>query len=279
MAPRPWVRRASPRGVHAVAHLKGLPDEDKAHALLQEVKRHSDPMLQARGFSVLKLEEICCCGPARSRRHPPQLLGFCVPVGDGATARRIALRIRRPKSRGHEVRPLEEVMDTMLHEIAHIAHGAHSAQFYAFLDELTHQYSMYLEKGQVCDAAGFPIVGGRKLDTQHHNPSTLASGRAKSLLAAEQRAGRTVGPPVSLGGGSGWRHLEPREAAAQAAERRAQDEAAGLGDAELVWATTAADSESQGRAEHANVILVRVRKRRAPSRPAPTDVVVDLTGP
>jgi hypothetical protein len=47
----------------------------------------------------------------------------------------VKLRLR-PDGRDHEFIPYEEVLDTMLHELAHNARGPHDAQFYKLWDEL-----------------------------------------------------------------------------------------------------------------------------------------------
>ena len=49
--------------VHAIDHVKKLPDAEKARALLEECARHIKPLLVARGFRVLKV----CAGQTRKR--------------------------------------------------------------------------------------------------------------------------------------------------------------------------------------------------------------------
>ena len=129
--------------VHQVDHIKKLPDANKAAELLQEIKRHADPLLRARGWRVKKLYEICCC---TSGGKNVGVGGFCVPAGDGVTSQRIALRLRQPRS--HELHSFEHCMQVMLHEMSHIAHGNHSAQFYQMMEEITKQYETYLAKAR-----------------------------------------------------------------------------------------------------------------------------------
>ena len=69
-----------------------------------------------------------------------------MPAGDGVTSQRIALRLRRPRS--HELHSFEHCMQVMLHEMSHIAHGNHSAQFYQMMEEITKQYETYLAKAR-----------------------------------------------------------------------------------------------------------------------------------
>jgi hypothetical protein len=47
----------------------------------------------------------------------------------------VKLRLR-PDGRDNEFMPYEEVLDTMLHELAHNARSPHDAQFYKLWDEL-----------------------------------------------------------------------------------------------------------------------------------------------
>ena len=79
--------------VHAVDHIKKLPDADKAREILEQCKRHIDPLLRARGWKVLKLYEICCCTSGGKNLG---VGGFCCPAGDKVTSLRIALRLRTP---------------------------------------------------------------------------------------------------------------------------------------------------------------------------------------
>lgn len=115
--------------VHKIDHIKKLPEADKALKMLEEIKRHADPLLQARGWRVLKLYEICCCSAGGKNTR---IGGFCCPAGDGKTSLRIALRLRQPKS--HELHSFDHCMRVMIHEMSHIMHGNHSAQFYQLME-------------------------------------------------------------------------------------------------------------------------------------------------
>ena len=171
-------------GVWQCDCVKKLPDADKALEMLHEVKLHADALLKARGWRVKRLYEICCC---TSGGRNTGVGGFCVPAGDGQTSLRIALRLRAPKS--HELYPFDHNMRVMLHEMAHIVHGNHSAQFYQQMDELSKQYETLLAKGQVLDEKNMPIVGGgRKADTSQHNAASMREARLQGLAAAERRA-------------------------------------------------------------------------------------------
>ena len=139
-------------------------------------------------------------------------------------------------------------------QVSHIVHGNHSAAFYELMEELSKQYETLRDKGHVLDAAGIPIIGGRKADSARHNPESLREARAKALTAADKRAatGRVLGGGGRLGGGSGggrggWRDANPREMAAMAAfsRQRAWDASNGLDAAELEAASREADEEDE----------------------------------
>ena len=154
------------------------------------------------------------------------------------------LRLRRPRS--HEFVSFEHCLKVMWHEMAHIVHGNHSAAFYQEMDDIARHYELIKSKGQLVGLDGFPIGGGRNADPQRHNPSR-AEGRAAGLKAAEARAKKQrVMGGGRLGGGAAHKKLSPREAAARAAERRAQDARNGLGEAELEVAAGRGEKRKSG---------------------------------
>ena len=111
--------------VHALDHISRLPDADKARQQLEELKRHIDPILRARGLRVLKCYEICCC---TSGGKNLSVGGFCSPAGDKRTSLRIALRLRQPHT--HVLNDFDHSMRILIHEVSHIIHSNHSASFY-----------------------------------------------------------------------------------------------------------------------------------------------------
>ena len=228
--------------VWKVEEIKKIPNSDEARKLLLRVKEHADNVLKARGWKVKRLIEICCC----ERKNMGTNLGvggWCRGDGPGA-AHTIALRLRRPRS--HEFVSFEHCLKVMWHEMAHIVHGNHSAAFYQEMDDIARHYELIKSKGQLVGLDGFPIGGGRNADPQRHNPSR-AEGRAAGLKAAEARAKKQrVMGGGRLGGGAAHKKLSPREAAARAAERRAQDARNGLGDAELEVAAGRGEKRKSG---------------------------------
>ena len=112
-------------GVYALDHIKRFTDADKAKQQLEELKRHIDPILRARGLRVLKCYEICCC---TSGGKNLSVGGFCSPAGDKRTSLRIALRLRQPHT--HVLNDFDHSMRILIHEVSHIIHSNHSASFY-----------------------------------------------------------------------------------------------------------------------------------------------------
>ena len=257
--------------VHALHYATALPEASSARVLLERVKRNAEPLLRARGWSVLSLAELCCCkvAPEKTAAH---VAGWCIPAGDCKTAQRIAIRLRTPKGKGHSLLDFESVFGTMLHELAHIVHSKHTPAFYQLMDELQDEWERLEAAGHVLDEQGFPTVGGRRIDTRH-NP-TVVEGHALALAAAEKR--ERLGKMMSsgqLGYGNepaSWRTLPARERAARAAERRAKEAALGFGDEELpenLLASTAAVvtsdiSETTGKPSKSAKLEVHVSQKR-----------------
>lgn len=137
----------------------------------------------------------------------------------------VKVRLRRP-GRDWDFFPFEHVLDTMLHELCHIEHGPHNADFYRLWDEVREECEDLIAKGINGTAKGFDLPG-RRLGgfTRYPSPPPL---RQAALVAAERRArGGPVSPsgPRRLGGdGDIMTALSPIQAAAMAAERRMYDD-------------------------------------------------------
>ena len=138
----------------------------------------------ARSWRVGALVELCCCkaAPEKTGNH---VAGWCIPEGDGRSASKIAIRLRRPKGKGHSLLHFENVFGTMLHELAHIVHSKHTPAFYQLMDELKDQWEKLTVSGCVLDAKGFPTVGGQAVDSSRHNPT--GDSRTLAAKAAEKR--------------------------------------------------------------------------------------------
>ena len=217
--------------------LADLPDADRAKAILERLRREFLPIVNARGYTVTSLSEMCCCGDAgrrgNGRRMSNNVWGYNQTSGRRGTCR-ISIRLRPPTDHGTLV-PYENAAGTMAHELAHCVHGNHSAAFYKLTDEIAEQHAEYVAKGLVVDRDGFPMGGqshtlGGRGGGAARNTGSGGTGNLRDAVrkAAEERSKRPAPmQPQKLGTGSatnGGRidpKLPPKEAARLAAERRA----------------------------------------------------------
>lgn len=200
--------------LHKVWEIKALKKvgEDEAKKILDRIAKQVQPIMRKRKWRVKLLSEFCPKNPA--------LLGL--NVGGGV---QVKLRLRRP-NRDWDFYPYDQILDTMLHELCHNAHGPHNAVFYKLWDELRKECEELMSKGIIGTGEGFDLPGRRVGGFSRQPP--LSSLRKTALSAAEKRA--RVGSllpsgPKRLGGDSTIMvALSPIQAAAMAAERRLQDE-------------------------------------------------------
>ncbi|XP_042477542.1 uncharacterized protein LOC122058898 isoform X2 [Macadamia integrifolia] len=129
-------------------------------------------------------------------------------------------------NRESEFYPYHQVLDTMLHELCHNAHGPHNANFYKLWDELRKECEDLISKGITGTGEGFDLRGKRLGGSSRQPP--LSSLRQTALTAAEKRlrlGSLLPSGPKRLGGDSNIMvALSPIQAAAMAAERRMQDD-------------------------------------------------------
>lgn len=105
-------------GIHQLSVIPDLPGSQQALHELQRLQQEFEPVLQARGWKVLLLSEMCCCGDgdARSSIRPDNVMGYCVSRNDNRVAESIHIRLRPPHSCGQALRiyPYEELVKTMV---------------------------------------------------------------------------------------------------------------------------------------------------------------------
>ncbi|XVE96650.1 hypothetical protein REPUB_Repub02eG0241000 [Reevesia pubescens] len=192
--------------------LKRKPGAEEAQKMLEKIAKQVQPIMRKHKWRVKILSEFCPNNPA--------LLGL--NVGGGVN---VKLRLRRP-NRDWDFYPFDQVLDTMLHELCHNAHGPHNASFYKLWDELRKECEELMEKGITGTGEGFDLPG-RRLGGFSRQPP-LSSLRQTALTAAENRArlgSLLPSGPKRLGGDSTiMAALSPIQAAAMAAERRLQDD-------------------------------------------------------
>jgi DNA-dependent metalloprotease WSS1 len=212
----------------AMAHMPSLSQADHAASLLQRIHREFFPIVQRRGYSVLSVSEMCCCGDGldaaaggrkKRRPQPHNILGYNQTRFGRTNTHTIHLRLRQPTN--HRVfYDYDDIAGTMSHELAHCEVSPHSAKFYRLMDEIQEQHAVFMVRGIVADRAGFPMNSA-----QSH---TLGGGRSNGSAAAAALARqRTRAPwmpqgPQPLGGASKplLKFMTPGEAAGNAAEER-----------------------------------------------------------
>lgn len=130
---------------------------------------------------------------------------------------KILLRLRYPGDRTQFL-PIEQVTDTMLHELSHIIHGPHDAKFHALWDQLRDEHEGLIMKGYTGE--GF-LSKGHKLGGRSSVPPREA--RRVARAAAEERARqaeRSRGSGQRLGGAPVHRGQDIRAVITNAVERR-----------------------------------------------------------
>ncbi|KAL8830895.1 MAG: hypothetical protein Q9170_005526 [Blastenia crenularia] len=183
-------------------HEKSRPREAEALQTLRKVASLVKPIMRQRGWRVGILTEF----------YPPEqnLLGLNWNRGQ-----KICLRLRYPGDE-RQFLPLEQVVDTMLHELCHNVHGPHNEAFHNLWNQLRDEHEALIRKGYTGE--GF-LSEGRKLGGGTHRiPMHEAQRRARA--AAEKRRTLTAGSGQKLGGSGLQRGQDIRKVIADAAQRR-----------------------------------------------------------
>ncbi|RFU32749.1 hypothetical protein B7463_g3622, partial [Scytalidium lignicola] len=176
------------------------PREKEALHSLKKIASLVKPIMRARNWRVGTLAEF----------YPEQrnLLGINENKGQ-----RICLRLRYPSDQ-NQFLPLEQVVDTMLHELCHIVHGPHNKEFHALWDQLRKEYEGLIAKGYTGEgflSAGYKL-GGRRIPMDEARRLARASAEKRRVLhsGSGQRLG---GAPIRAG-------TDIREVIVQAIDRR-----------------------------------------------------------
>lgn len=190
--------------VLSYTHLNNYPRQDDALRTLKQIASLVKPIMRARGWKVSQLSEF----------YPDQhnLLGLNVNHGQ-----KILLRLRYPGDKTQFL-PIEQVTDTMLHELCHIVHGPHDGKFHALWDQLRDEHEGLLMKGYTGE--GF-LSKGRKLGGGGRVP--MQEARRLARAAAEQRSQQAIrerGSGQRLGGAPIQRGQDIRKVITDAVERR-----------------------------------------------------------
>ncbi|CZT46901.1 related to WSS1 Protein involved in sister chromatid separation and segregation [Rhynchosporium secalis] len=182
------------------SHLAQLPREKEALHSIKKIASLVKPLMRARGWTVGTLAEF----------YPDQqnLLGINQNRGQ-----KICLRLRYPHDTTQFL-PMEQVVDTMLHELSHNVHGPHDAKFHALWDQLRKEYEGLLSKGYTGE--GF-LSDGHKLGGRRV-PRDEARRIARN--AAETRRTLSSGSGQKLGGRPVPAGTDIRSVIVSAIERR-----------------------------------------------------------
>ncbi|KAL8714893.1 MAG: hypothetical protein Q9220_001406 [cf. Caloplaca sp. 1 TL-2023] len=183
-------------------HEKHRPRESEALQSLRKVASLVKPIMRQRGWRVGILTEF----------FPPEqnLLGLNWNRGQ-----KICLRLRYPGDE-RQFLPLEQVVDTMLHELCHNEHGPHNEAFHNLWNQLRDEHESLIRKGYTGEgflSEGHKLGGGYKRIPMHE-----AQRRARA--AAEKRRTLTAGSGQKLGGAGVRRGQDIRQVIADAAQRR-----------------------------------------------------------
>lgn len=178
-------------------------DRHRAAEALQTLRKIASlvkPIMRQRNWHVGVLAEF----------YPPEhnLLGLNIGGGQ-----KICLRLRYPGDE-RQFLPLDNVVDTMLHELVHIVQGPHDEVFHKLWNTLRDEHEALARKGYTGE--GF-LSTGRKLGGRRiPRDEARRIARAK----AETRRTLTAGSGQKLGGRSVRRGDDVRRIIADAATRR-----------------------------------------------------------
>jgi DNA-dependent metalloprotease WSS1 len=130
---------------------------------------------------------------------------------------RILLRLRHAGDRTQFL-PIEQVTDTMLHELCHIVHGPHDGKFHALWDQLRDEHEGLLMKGYTGEGflgKGHKLGGGGRVPMQEARRLARAAAEQRSQQATRER-----GSGQRLGGAPIQRGQDIRKVITDAVERR-----------------------------------------------------------
>jgi hypothetical protein len=231
-------------------HIPNLPMANVCESTLQRILREFDPIIQKRGYKVLSISELCCCGdgldhaaaaaqpPRRGRKkkaalrkQPNNVWGYNQTRflrGRGTTSHTIHLRLRNPTLPKHtRLLDWQDVAGTMAHELSHCVHQNHSKAFYALMEELLDEHAT----NQV-NAMGDGIYGhafGPNTSSTNSTSSTITPSSGGHKLGGNANHTKSRLVEEAVGGGTGTKLgvgvvvRDPqarRDAMAKAAEAR-----------------------------------------------------------
>lgn len=185
--------------------------------MLRRVVREFEPIVKQRGYNVLSISELCCCGdgldfePPRRRKLRKvgaNIWGYNQTTwSNGRKSHTIHLRLRHANNH-QRFHLYEDVAGTLAHELAHCEHGPHNQAFYKLMDDILEEHAMVMAGALSIGGQSMPAFGG-----QGQKLGGPERPREQSRLV--QHAGYKLGGDNAF---TQW--MTPAEAAVVAAEAR-----------------------------------------------------------
>ncbi|KAI0126915.1 WLM domain-containing protein [Xylariales sp. AK1849] len=175
--------------ISSYSHLADFPRAKDALHALKKIASLVKPIMRARGWKVRQITEF----------YPSEqnLLGLNVNRGQ-----KICLRLRYASDR-NQFLPIEQVTDTMLHELSHNVHGPHDAKFHVLWNQLRDEYEGlvmkgytgegFLSEGKRLGGRGVPMLEARRLArAAAEKRRTLATRSGQRLGGFAPRLGQDI---------------------------------------------------------------------------------------
>ncbi|RMZ66734.1 zinc metallopeptidase [Pyrenophora seminiperda CCB06] len=201
-------------------HLKHLPRDGDALHMLRKAASMVKPMMRKRGWKVGTLAEFL--------PDEPQLLGQGLNIN---RTERILIRLRYHYD-SRQFLSMEQITDTLLHELSHIVFGPHNADFNNLWNELRDEHQSLLSKGYTGE--GF-LSQGQKLGGKR---IPLDEMRRQARIAAEKRKITTnanAGGHRLGGTRPGGRDIDMRKVIADAANPPSRTASPAQNSSGLAW--------------------------------------------
>jgi hypothetical protein len=208
----------SQRTYGSVNVLSGEHNVAYAEELLVRAAKQTEPICEKRGWTVKRLIEF----------YPSTSNLYGLNYNRGAE---VSVRLRLPGDRASFCE-YQSILRTLLHELCHNVHSAHSAEFYKLLDELTDECETLIARGVSQGMGHGTRLGGNRVVVTNNGNRLGASDPRDAQREAVRKAwlqrSRLLsarGDVQRLGGDvARSKSLTPAQAAAQAAERRFYDD-------------------------------------------------------